>query len=100
METNFLRYGVIATALAGTLCMAFTMVAQNSTPNLNPGAAAPKKWCSGCSADGKTTPRTPDGHPDFSGFYNWGEDHYAGDPTSQSGGDVLSRTPDGSIFLL
>ena len=29
-----------------------------------------KKLCVGCSVDGKTTPRTADGHPDLSGF--WG----------------------------
>jgi hypothetical protein len=80
------------------------LAAQSSAPGApaasNANAAPDKKWCSGCSVDGKTTPRTPDGHPDFSGFYNWGTDHYAGNPTSQTGGDVLSRTPDGSIFLL
>lgn len=27
-------------------------------------------WCIGCSKDGKTTPRMPDGHPDLSGFYD------------------------------
>ena len=32
--------------------------------------AGPKKWCIGCSVDGKTTPRTPDGHPDLSGFWD------------------------------
>lgn len=29
-----------------------------------------KKFCVGCSVDGKTTPMTADGHPDFSGY--WG----------------------------
>src|SRR5262249_8710330 len=31
---------------------------------------AGKPSCIGCSADGKTTPRTSDGHPDLSGFWN------------------------------
>ena len=26
--------------------------------------------CIGCSVDGKATPRTPDGHPDLSGFWD------------------------------
>src|SRR5262249_11431076 len=32
--------------------------------------AATKGYCIGCSVDGKTTPRTADGHPDLNGFYN------------------------------
>ncbi len=90
-----------AASLAVALCLIPAAAAQTAAPKAPAkDAAKPKVWCSGCSVDGKTTPRTKDGHPDLSGFYNWGLDHYQGDPTSQTGGDVLSRTDDGSIFLL
>ena len=41
--------------------------------------------CTGCSIDGKTTPRTPDGHPDLTGF--WG---------ANSTTDISSVSDDGS----
>jgi hypothetical protein len=73
------------------------LAAQN---NSGAGSAAPKKWCSGCSADGKTTPRTKDGHPDLSGFYNWSSERYVGDPTDQTSGHSITRSEDGSITFL
>ena len=51
------------------------------------GAAAPKP-CIGCSVDGKTTPRTQDGHPDLSGFWN-----------NRSTNHVYSRSDDGSLLF-
>ncbi len=51
------------------------------------------------SAAGKPTPRTPDGHPDLSGFYNLG-DIFAGDPVEEKPGQhVVVRSNDGSVFF-
>src|SRR5580693_5912297 len=47
----------------------------------------------------KPTPRTPDGHPDLSGFYNL-VDIYHGDLKEEKPGQhVVNRTADGSVFF-
>src|SRR5258706_15620251 len=47
----------------------------------------------------QSTPRTPDGHPDFSGFYNL-VDIYHGDPKEEKPGQhVVNRAEDGSVFF-
>jgi hypothetical protein len=96
MKSYLVRCGVAAASLLAILSLGSRSEAQNAPAP----APAAKKWCSGCSVDGKTTPRMPDGHPDFSGFYNWGDDHYIGDTTAQTGGALTSRTDDGSIFFI
>ena len=58
-----------------------------SKPAASQGASAAK--CLGCSVDGKTTPMTPDGHPDLSGY--WGG-------AFQSAGEQFQRTADGSVL--
>jgi len=55
--------------------------------------------CIGCSVDGKTTPRTPDGRPDFSGFYNRVDVYHGDSKTEKPGQHVITRTQNGSIFL-
>jgi hypothetical protein len=51
------------------------------------------------AAQSKPTPRTPDGHPDFSGFYNLA-DIYHGDPKEEKPGQhVVNRSEDGSVFF-
>jgi len=52
-------------------------------------APAAKATCVGCSVDGKTTPRTSDGHPDLSGY--WGGQNFAG--------QQFERSNDGSILF-
>ena len=50
--------------------------------------AAKQPPCIGCSVDGKTTPRTPDGHPNLSGHWGGGGgDH-----------DQYNRSADGSFL--
>jgi hypothetical protein len=51
------------------------------------------------AAASKPTPRTPDGHPDFSGFYNL-VDVYHGDPKEEKPGQhVVNRAENGSVFF-
>ena len=52
------------------------------------GTQPPKAPCMGCSVDGKTTPRTSDGHPDLSGFWN-----------NRASNHLYSRTDDGSLLF-
>jgi hypothetical protein len=70
--------------LAATLLVAVPGASQNKP-------AAPKGPCVGCSVDGKTTPRTADGHPDLSGY--WGG---AGGANSTR---QFERSSDGSILF-
>src|ERR1700726_3700410 len=69
---------------------------------LLPGPAAAQAGQSAASAalaGSKLTPRTPDGHPDFSGFYNL-VDVYHGDPKEEKPGQhVVNRAEDGSVFF-
>jgi len=66
---------------AGLSLLLIPALAQN-------GAPSPKPPCIGCSVDGKTTPRTADGHPDLSGFWNnHGTNH------------LYSRVDDGSLLF-
>jgi hypothetical protein len=50
------------------LLVSLSVASQQSAPNAKPAPGDPK--CVGCSPDGKTTPRMPDGHPDLNGFWN------------------------------
>src|ERR1700674_3455006 len=61
---------------------------------LNDVRAAKQPPCIGCSVDGKTTPRTPDGHPDLSG--HWGGLSGGADP---GGNHISERSPDGSVLF-
>jgi len=72
---------------ATTLVMGFSFISRSAAQN---GTPATKPACIGCSVDGKTTPRTPDGHPDLSGFWSGG-----------AGGDtyISSRSADGSVLF-
>ena len=74
-----------AVALSLGLLVSFSVstLAQEKTAPSNPPASQ--------SAASKPTPRTPDGHPDFSGFYNLA-DVYHGDPKEEKPGQhVVTR---------
>src|SRR5690348_11461865 len=91
MSGNVNRYIILAAAAVAALWV-LPCRAQDATPAQR-GAAAAK------AAAEKATPRTPDGHPNLSGFYNLG-DVYAGDPVDEKPGQhVVVRSADGSVFF-
>ena len=60
----------VAAAVAGAVLIGFFVVAGCSRTPAQSAEAGAKTPCFGCSVDGKTTPTTADGHPDFSGHWN------------------------------
>jgi hypothetical protein len=93
MKAHHASYGFVAAFAGGLLSLgAFLLcvpVAAQEGPTSGGSSAAPAK----------PTPRTPDGHPDFSGFYNLG-DIYHGDPKEEKPGQhVVERANDGSVFF-
>src|SRR5580765_7054169 len=79
-------YGVIGFALGVLAWVVIGRVA----PQVGAARNAP---CIGCSVDGKTTPRTPDGHPDLNG--HWG----GGGEDDGSGPNIVKRSADGSVLF-
>lgn len=77
-------YALLCTfLLCGSLLLSMPAYSQNAAP------APAKARCFGCSVDGKTLPRTPDGHPDFNGLWN----------DSVVAGRTFERGSDGSILF-
>ena len=77
--------GVLLAAILMTILMFASMPAAAQSK-----AADSKAPCIGCSPDGATTPHTPDGHPDLSGY--WGGN------AGNTGTEQFERTHDGSIL--
>lgn len=101
MTNRLVGYLTAATALAAlSLLVSVPVASQNGAPATSqakrnigkPDSAkeaakpSPKKPCIGCSVDGKTTPRTRDGHPDLSGYWI--------NPRN----DLTKRAADGSLL--
>jgi hypothetical protein len=87
---SYQRYGLAAVVgVVFSFVVSIPVSSQQSAPVAKPAPGQPA--CVGCSVDGKTTPRMPDGHPDFNGFWN-----------GQVNGGIHSLTenaPDGSILF-
>src|SRR5882762_4219443 len=80
------------------LAAAFSIVLLSLLP-VPSAAQAGQSAASTAAAVSKPTPRTPDGHPDFSGFYNL-VDIYHGDPIEEKPGQhVVNRAENGSVFF-
>jgi hypothetical protein len=93
MRKRLNRYAVTVTAGAA-LCFLPWSMAQDAGQAARTTPAKPA-----ATAASKPTPRTADGHPDLSGFYNLG-DVYAGDPVDEKPGQhVVVRSADGSVFF-
>jgi hypothetical protein len=82
MKYRLLSVGAVVAAVVAALSMASTPVAQSGAPD-------GKLTCIGCSIDGKTTPRMPDGHSDLNGFWD----------DQDEGIDLFTRLEDGSFLF-
>jgi hypothetical protein len=87
MKVPLLSLTLVVAAAAVVLTVASRSAAQNGSSNGTPDG---KPTCIGCSVDGKTTPRTPDGHPDLGGFW---------DDQEGGGNNLGARSQDGSILF-
>jgi len=85
-----MKYGLIGYSVAAAVVLAVLSLA--SMPVASQSAAQTKKpTCVGCSVDGKTTPRLPDGHPDLNGYWGGG--------TAGNDQHLFSRGQDGSVVF-
>ena len=83
MRIRTVTYGVVALLGAAVCGLSSGAAQQKAAPEGNP-------TCIGCSVDGKSTPRTPDGHPDLSGFW---------DDQEGGGNNLGSRVDGGSVLF-
>lgn len=80
MKIHLIGCGWFAIFLAAVVFLSSSPAAQNA-------AKSAKVFCIGCSVDGKATPRTSDGHPDLSEYWN-----------NNAFNDFVERTEDGSLL--
>jgi hypothetical protein len=93
--------GTRAATLAA-IAMAVLVVAACGETASAPSNASATPPCVGCSVDGKTTPRTADGHPDLNGYWSGAPPNpnaAAGGNAGGGGGRVMNRYADGSIIF-
>jgi hypothetical protein len=78
------------------------LLAACGRPAARADASSPRPPCLGCSVDGKTTPRTADGHADLNGYWNGAAPNPNAPARGNAGGGagrVMNRYPDGSIVF-
>ena len=101
--TDQLRRGRSAAAAWLTAAAVVTLsLAACSRPAARADASSPRPPCLGCSVDGKTTPRTADGHVDLNGYWNGAAPNPNAPARGNAGGGagrVMNRYPDGSIVF-
>jgi hypothetical protein len=85
---------------AAALVAALAVAGCNKTAVSKATESSGKPPCLGCSVDGKTTPRNPDGHPNLNGLWNGAaQNPNAAGRGNAGGGRVMHRYPDGSIIF-
>jgi hypothetical protein len=94
----------VAALLLAASVGALSLAACNRTAATRTDVSSAKPPCVGCSVDGKTTPRTPDGHPDLNGYWNGAAPNPNAPARGNAGGGagagrVMNRYPDGSIVF-
>jgi hypothetical protein len=98
MGGNVNRYVIIAAAALAAV-LAARAPEKMRAANATAAKAAPAAQATKAAPAAKAMPRTADGHPDLSGFYNLG-DIFAGDPVDEKPGQhVVVRSNDGSVFF-
>jgi hypothetical protein len=89
MKKQFGNRAAINVFAMGAALLTVTLL--SSPPAASQNTNTPEKGiCIGCSVDGKTTPRTGDGHPDLSGYWGGG---------GQFANQQFERSNDGSILF-
>jgi hypothetical protein len=88
---SHLQFSMVAAAAGLLLLISIPAASQNGAPNAQGKITndTGKPTCVGCSVDGKTTPRMPDGHPDLNGFWN----------TPGALANLSARAADGSVLF-
>jgi hypothetical protein len=97
------RFRIVSVLAGGIALLLALSIAQPANAQDAAGQSSAKKFCEGCSVDGKTTPRTADGHPDLNGFWA-GPAAVTAAPYGKQGnegndGRVFQRASDGSILF-
>jgi hypothetical protein len=82
-----MRYNAKSWIITAVAVVALASINAGAQTQKGPDAKLP---CVGCSVDGKTTPRTSDGHPDLNGFWNT--------PQRENSGRQVQKDADGSIL--
>jgi hypothetical protein len=85
------RWRVTAVPFMGASLLAMILFASMPAAAQTQKGPDAKLPCVGCSVDGKTTPRTPDGHPDLNGFWNT--------PPPPTNSRKFEKSADGSILF-